>query len=55
MDLKNICHICNEEIRIDCEWRQGRCPHRTPFLTNFHFRYLTLFRSLKLFFTKDKK
>ena len=22
------CNHCGDEIKPDCEWRQGRCPHR---------------------------
>lgn len=24
------CFTCDQEITIDCDWRQGRCPHRPP-------------------------
>lgn len=24
------CSICREIPRTDCDWRQGRCPHRKP-------------------------
>jgi hypothetical protein len=26
---KEKCAFCGEEKRIDCDWRQGRCPHRS--------------------------
>ena len=29
-DTKKVakCSICRKTPRPDCEWRQGRCPHR---------------------------
>lgn len=27
------CSVCHRGIRVDCEWRQGRCPHREPMFT----------------------
>jgi hypothetical protein len=24
----NKCSICRQEIKPDCDWNQGRCPHR---------------------------
>jgi hypothetical protein len=47
------CSTCNEEIKSNCDWRQGRCPHRMPILTDYHFRYVNLLQSIKNFFTKD--
>jgi hypothetical protein len=47
------CSTCGDEIKADCDWRQGRCPHRMPILTDYHFRYVNLLRSIKNFFTKD--
>ena len=26
------CNTCNKEITIDCDYNQGRCPHRTPMI-----------------------
>jgi hypothetical protein len=46
------CNICNDEIKINCDWQQGRCPHRTPMLTDYHFRYFNLWQSIKNFFSK---
>jgi hypothetical protein len=47
------CTTCGDEIKADCDWRQGRCPHRMPILTDYHFRYVNLLQSIKNFFTKD--
>jgi hypothetical protein len=22
------CSICRQTVQIDCDWMQGRCPHR---------------------------
>jgi hypothetical protein len=47
------CDTCGENIKMDCDWKQGRCPHVPPMLTNYHFRYFNLWQSIKNFFTKD--
>ncbi len=26
--MKQRCSICRQEITADCDWNQGRCPHR---------------------------
>lgn len=26
------CKICNKEITADCNYNQGRCPHRKPMI-----------------------
>jgi hypothetical protein len=26
---KKRCMFCGEEIKIECDWNQGRCPHRS--------------------------
>lgn len=26
------CSICRKEIAADCDWNQGRCPHRKPMI-----------------------
>ena len=46
------CDTCGEEITIDCDWRQGRCPHRAPMLTNYHFRYVNLAKFIKNLFKR---
>jgi hypothetical protein len=47
------CETCGDEIKSNCDWMQGRCPHIQPMLTAHHFRYLNLWQSIKNFFTKD--
>jgi hypothetical protein len=44
------CNTCGDEIKNNCDWRQGRCPHIQPMLTGYHFRYLNLFRTIKNLF-----
>ena len=49
------CDHCGENLKmngIDCDWRQGRCPHRTPILNNYHFRYFNLWQSIKGWFNR---
>ncbi len=52
--MNQKCNVCRLPIQPNCDWQQGRCPHRTPILNDYHFRYLTLFQSIKKFFTKNK-
>ena len=26
------CSICRQEIQADCDYNQGRCPHRKPMI-----------------------
>lgn len=26
------CEVCKQEYRPDCDYQQGRCPHRTPMI-----------------------
>jgi hypothetical protein len=26
------CATCRSEIKSDCDWNQGRCPHRKPMI-----------------------
>jgi len=47
------CNTCGEEIKMNCDWRQGRCPHSQPMLTDYHFRYVNLWKSIKDWFKKD--
>jgi hypothetical protein len=47
------CDTCGEQIKVDCDWRQGRCPHTPAILSNHHFRYLNLWHIIKNFFKKD--
>jgi hypothetical protein len=30
--MTNKCNTCGDEIRADCDYRQGRCPHRLPLI-----------------------
>jgi hypothetical protein len=46
------CDTCGKEVAINCDWHQGRCPHRTPFLTDYHFRFLNLIQSIQNLFKK---
>jgi len=51
----NKCNYCGESFKengIGCDWRQGRCPHRQPILTPYHFRFLNLFNFIKKLFNR---
>jgi hypothetical protein len=26
------CNFCRTEVKPDCDYNQGRCPHRTPLI-----------------------
>jgi hypothetical protein len=30
--MTNKCDTCGDEIQVDCDYRQGRCPHRPPLI-----------------------
>jgi len=30
--MTNKCNTCGDEIRVDCDYRQGHCPHRLPLI-----------------------
>jgi len=46
------CNFCRKEIAPDCDYNQGRCPHREPMLTNYHFRFYNLIQTIKGFFKR---
>lgn len=46
------CETCRSEITPDCDWNQGRCPHRKPMIeiqprdtSQGHF-YVSLVKSI---------
>ena len=46
------CDICRQEVRADCDYNQGRCPHRKPMIeiqprdtSRGHF-YVSLVKSI---------
>ena len=54
------CNACGEEVKANCDWRQGRCPHRHPVfneivLNKFKMRYYNLMNSIKNLFKNDHK
>ncbi len=30
--MKQKCKTCRQHIDPDCDWNQGRCPHRPPLI-----------------------
>lgn len=26
------CNTCGDTVKVDCDYRQGRCPHRPPLI-----------------------
>jgi hypothetical protein len=50
------CDHCGNEIKPNCDWRQGRCPHREPLLNLdlYQKRYYNLLQSIKNLFRKEK-
>ena len=47
------CDLCGKEYDSKCDYRQGRCPHHTPMLTDYHFRFLNLVQFFKGLFKRD--
>jgi hypothetical protein len=49
------CNHCGETVKeqgIGCDWRQGRCPHRSPMfneivLDNYKMRFYNLIHWIK--------
>ena len=42
------CSICYQVPTPDCDWRQGRCPHREPIISSLVIRnFLNFFRRTK--------
>jgi hypothetical protein len=53
MNTLKKCNSCGEDLKLNgigCDWRQGRCPHRTPMLTDYHFRFYNLVQFIKGWF-----
>jgi hypothetical protein len=53
-EVKEKCRICMQQPRPDCEWQQGRCPHRTSMLDQiitdpYQARFYNLIQSIKKF------
>ena len=46
------CNTCGEDVHATCDWNQGRCPHRPPMLTNYHFRFYNLMQFIKGLFKR---
>lgn len=44
------CTHCGSNIKIECDWMQGRCPHRP--ITNYHMRFYNLLHTIKGWFKK---
>jgi len=54
------CNACGEEVKTNCDWRQGRCPHRHPMfneimLDKYKTRYYNLINSIRNLFKNDRK
>jgi hypothetical protein len=30
--MKEKCAVCRKPISVDCDYNQGRCPHRKPMI-----------------------
>jgi hypothetical protein len=53
----NKCQTCGEEIKANCDWRQGRCPHLPSMLDTmlgdpYKARYLNLVNFIKGLFRR---
>jgi hypothetical protein len=42
------CSICREIPKPDCDWQQGRCPHREPAISSAVIRnFINFFKKVK--------
>lgn len=48
------CSICRKIPKLDCDYRQGRCPHRPSVLDQISTETRTRFQNLIKFFTGKK-
>jgi hypothetical protein len=51
------CSTCGSYVKPDCDWRQGRCPHRPSMLDTilndpYKARYLNLVNFIKGLFRR---
>ncbi len=51
------CKTCGNDIQKNCDWRQGRCPHRSPMfneivLNKFKMRFYNLMKAIGNLFDK---
>ena len=30
--MTNKCNTCQQEVHLNCDWNQGRCPHVPPLI-----------------------
>ena len=49
------CGTCRNEITIDCNYNQGRCPHHRPIINTHSLRFYNLFQSIKNVFSRKNK
>lgn len=50
--MKQVCTTCQKQITPNCDWRQGRCPHRKPMFEsilsdNYKSRFYNLINFFK--------
>jgi hypothetical protein len=44
------CDHCGDEVKPNCDWRQGRCPHLPPMIDNYQARFYNLIQFIKNLF-----
>jgi hypothetical protein len=50
------CKACGQFPKINCNWKQGRCPHLPPLVGSiFGAKYKTIFQNLLNFFKGKHK
>ena len=48
------CTTCRNEITINCDYNQGRCPHRPPMINAHSLRFYNLMLSIRNVYNKLK-
>lgn len=50
--MQKNCQTCKKDYSPDCDWNQGRCPHRPPMIDTHHLRFYNLIKFIKGLFKR---
>ena len=52
--MTDRCKHCGQYYTPDCDWRQGRCPHRPSYVDIYRTRFYNLIITIKKLFRKGQ-